>query len=145
MGARRADSRRRQRAAHGIADTPELSAVCLRHHSHVGHPPAGGRGTDNGLLALARPPASAAGKSAKSISVGPGTWLAVQQTQALLNAPDITTTEDLPARAIIAPCCSAVRWRGQAVAAPADGRASGGFTPEATAAARRASTLKLLV
>jgi len=58
--------------------------------------------TDNGLLA----PEIAAGigrvKSAKSIGVRAGNWLLLKQAQALLNAPDITTTKGLRDRAIIA-------------------------------------------
>src|ERR1035438_3199535 len=58
--------------------------------------------TDNGLLA----PELAAGiqrvKSAKSIGVRAGNWLSLKQAQALLNAPDITTTKGLRDRAIIA-------------------------------------------
>jgi site-specific recombinase XerD len=58
--------------------------------------------TDNGLLA----PELAAGiqrvKSAKSIGVRMGNWLSLKQAQALLNAPDITTTKGLRDRAIIA-------------------------------------------
>ena len=58
--------------------------------------------TDNGLLA----PEIAAGiqrvKSAKSIGVRAGNWLSLKQAQALLNAPDITTTKGLRDRAIIA-------------------------------------------
>src|SRR5580658_1931364 len=58
--------------------------------------------TDNGLLA----PGLAAGisrvKSAKSIGVRMGNWLSLKQAQALLNAPNITTTKGLRDRAIIA-------------------------------------------
>ncbi len=58
--------------------------------------------TDNGLLA----PELAAGiqrvKSAKSIGVRAGNWLSLKQAQALLNAPDITTTKGLRDSAIIA-------------------------------------------
>jgi site-specific recombinase XerD len=58
--------------------------------------------TDNGLLA----PELAAGiqrvKSAKSIGVRAGNWLSLKQAQALLNAPDITTTKGLRDRALIA-------------------------------------------
>src|SRR6202161_3378756 len=58
--------------------------------------------TDNGLLA----PELAAGiqrvKSAKPIGVRMGNWLSLKQAQALLNAPDITTTKGLRDRAIIA-------------------------------------------
>src|SRR5580700_4970383 len=57
---------------------------------------------DNGLLA----PELAAGiqrvKSAKTIGVRTGNWLSLKQAQALLNAPDITTTRGLRDRAIIA-------------------------------------------
>jgi site-specific recombinase XerD len=41
-------------------------------------------------------------KSAKSMGVRMGNWLSLKQAQALLNAPDITTTEGLRDRAIIA-------------------------------------------
>src|ERR1039458_4390783 len=55
---------------------------------------------DNGLLA----PDLAAGitrvKGAKSIGVRTGNWLSLKQAQALLNAPDITTTKGLRDRAI---------------------------------------------
>jgi len=58
--------------------------------------------TDNGLLA----PELAVGiqrvKSAKSIGVRAGNWLAIQQAQALLDAPDITIMKGLRDRAIIA-------------------------------------------
>jgi len=58
--------------------------------------------TDNGLLA----PELAAGiqrvKSAKSIGVRAGNWLSLKQAQALLNAPDTSTTKGLRDRAIIA-------------------------------------------
>ena len=58
--------------------------------------------TDNGLLA----PELAAGiqrvESAKSIGVRAGNWLSLKQAQAILNAPDITTTKGLRDRAIIA-------------------------------------------
>src|SRR5579871_708894 len=57
---------------------------------------------DNGLLA----PELAAGilrvKSAKTQGVRMGNWLSLKQAQALLNAPDITTTKGLRDRAIIA-------------------------------------------
>jgi site-specific recombinase XerD len=57
--------------------------------------------TDNGLLA----PEPAAGiarvKSAKSMGVRSGKWLTLRQAQALLNAPDITTTQGLRDHAII--------------------------------------------
>ena len=57
---------------------------------------------DNGLLA----PELAAGitrvKGVKSKGVRVGNWLSLQQAQALLNAPDITTTKGLRDRAILA-------------------------------------------
>lgn len=58
--------------------------------------------TDNGML----DPDMAAGilrvKSAKTQGVRMGNWLSLKQAQALLNAPDITTTKGLRDRAIIA-------------------------------------------
>ena len=58
--------------------------------------------TDNGLIA----PEIAAGiqrvKSAKTKGVRMGNWLSLKQAQALLNAPDITTTKGMRDRAIIA-------------------------------------------
>src|ERR1019366_8117461 len=57
---------------------------------------------DNGR----RAPELAAGiarvKSAKSMGVRTGNWLTLKQAQALLNAPDITTTKGLRDRAILA-------------------------------------------
>src|ERR1700726_4884308 len=57
---------------------------------------------DNGLLA----PELAAGitriKGVRSKGVRVGNWLSVQQAQALLNAPDATTTKGLRDRAILA-------------------------------------------
>lgn len=57
---------------------------------------------DNGLLA----PELAAGisrvKSAKSQGMRVGNWLSLRQAQALLSAPDATTTKGLRDRAIIA-------------------------------------------
>jgi len=41
-------------------------------------------------------------KSAKSMGVRSGNWLTLRQAQALLNAPDITTSNVLRSRAIIA-------------------------------------------
>ena len=41
-------------------------------------------------------------KSAKSMGVRTGNWLSLKQAQALLNAPDITTTKGLRDRATIA-------------------------------------------
>src|SRR5258707_13564074 len=57
---------------------------------------------DNGMLA----PELAAGisrvKSAKSQGIRVGDWLSLKQAQALLSAPDATTTKGLRDRAIIA-------------------------------------------
>ena len=57
---------------------------------------------DNGLLAPELAAGIARVKSAKSMGVRTGNWLSLQQAQALLNAPDITTTKGLRDRAIIA-------------------------------------------
>jgi integrase len=61
-----------------------------------------GEAVDNGLLA----PELAAGisrvKSVKSVGIRTGNWLSLQQAQALLGAPDSTTTKGLRDRAIIA-------------------------------------------
>src|ERR1035437_5779571 len=57
---------------------------------------------DNGLLAPELAAGIARVKSAKSMGVRTGNWLSLKQAQALLNAPDITTTKGLRARAIIA-------------------------------------------
>jgi len=54
-----------------------------------------------------------------------------------LNAPDISTTQGY-ATAPSPPCSSAVRCAGARWRRSADGRSSGGFTPEATVAARQA-------
>src|SRR5271157_398227 len=57
---------------------------------------------DNGLLAPELAAGIARVKSAKSMGVRTGNWLALKQAQALLNAPDITTTKGMRDRAIIA-------------------------------------------
>lgn len=57
---------------------------------------------DNGLLAPELAAGIARVKSAKSMGVRTGNWLSLKQAQALLNAPDITTTRGLRDRAIIA-------------------------------------------
>jgi integrase len=61
-----------------------------------------GEAVDNGLLA----PELAAGisrvKSVKSVGIRTGNWLSLRQAQALLGAPDSTTTKGLHDRAIIA-------------------------------------------
>src|ERR1035441_7550590 len=57
---------------------------------------------DNGLLAPELAAGIARVKSAKSMGVRTGNWLSLRQAQALLNAPDITTTKGLRDRAIIA-------------------------------------------
>jgi site-specific recombinase XerC len=57
---------------------------------------------DNGLLAPELAAGIARVKSAKMTGVRVGNWLSVRQAQALLNAPDATTTKGLRDRAIIA-------------------------------------------
>jgi site-specific recombinase XerD len=57
---------------------------------------------DNGLLAPELAAGIARVKSAKSMGVRTGNWLSLKQAQALLNAPDITTTKGLRGRAVIA-------------------------------------------
>jgi site-specific recombinase XerD len=57
---------------------------------------------DNGLLAPELAAGIARVKSAKSMGVRTGNWLTLKQAQALLNAPDISTTKGLRDRAIIA-------------------------------------------
>src|SRR5436190_20836552 len=61
-----------------------------------------GEAVDNGLLA----PELAAGisrvKSVKSVGIRTGNWLSLRQAQALLGAPDPTTTKGLRDRAILA-------------------------------------------
>jgi site-specific recombinase XerD len=61
-----------------------------------------GEAVDNGLLA----PELAAGisrvKSVKSVGIRTGNWLSTRQAQALLSAPDATTTRGLRDRAILA-------------------------------------------
>src|ERR1039457_6732695 len=95
--------------------------------------------TDNGLLAPELAAGIARVKSAKSIGVGAGNWLALKQAQALLNVPDITTLKGLRDRDIIAVLLGCALRRCQ-VAALTDGRCSGAFTLEATVAARHANT-----
>ena len=63
-------------------------------------------------------------------------WLT--QARALLNALDITTTQGRRERAILAVGLGGAQRR-PAVAALTDGRSSGGFTPQATGAARHAN------
>jgi integrase len=57
---------------------------------------------DNGLLAPELAAGIARVKSAKSIGVRVGNWLSLRQAQALLSAPDATTTKGLRDRAILA-------------------------------------------
>jgi hypothetical protein len=70
---------------------------------------------DNGLLApeLANGITRVKGVAPKGVRLG--NWLSLTQAQALLNAPDITTTKGLRDRAS-SPCCSAAasgapKWR----------------------------------
>jgi site-specific recombinase XerD len=57
---------------------------------------------DNGLLAPELAAGIARVKGAKSKGVRVGNWLSVQQAQALLNAPDVTTKKGLRDRAMLA-------------------------------------------
>jgi hypothetical protein len=93
--------------------------------------------TDNGLQAPEPAGGVARVKSAKSnrrrvrqLAHPP------EGAQPLLNAPDITTSRDGATLRYhrVPPGCA---LRPSAVAALAEGRCSGGFTPEATGAARR--------
>ncbi len=73
-----------------------------------------------------------------------GNWLSLKPAQALLNAPDISTTQGLQDRAIIAVLLGCALRRSEVAAlTEADRRCSGGLTPEATGAARRANTAEL--
>jgi len=100
--------------------------------------------TDNRRLAPELAAGIARGKSAKSIGVRSGNRGAHRELAhppagpALPNAPDITATKGLRDRAITA-------QRRSAVAALTDGPGSGGFTPEATVAARHADSPELSV
>ena len=57
---------------------------------------------DNGLLAPELAAGIARVKSAKTQGIRNGNWLSLRQAQALLGAPDSTTTKGLRDRAIIA-------------------------------------------
>ena len=57
---------------------------------------------DNGLLAPELAAGIARVKSAKTHGIRIGNWLTLRQAQALLSAPDSTTTKGLRDRAIIA-------------------------------------------
>src|SRR5450755_2560452 len=57
---------------------------------------------DNGLLAPELAASIARVKSAKTQGIRTGNWLSLRQAQALLSAPDATTTKGLRDRAIIA-------------------------------------------
>jgi integrase len=100
--------------------------------------------TDNARLAPASPAGIDRVKSAKSIGVRSGRWLTLRQAQALLNVPDISTTKGMRDRAIIAVLLGCALRRCE-VAALTDGRCLGGFTLEATVAARHANTPELSV
>ena len=72
-------------------------------------------------------------------------WLTLlRRAQALLNAPDITTTKGLRARAIIAVLLGCALRRCE-VATLADGRSSDGFTAEATGRRTHANTPDVFV
>jgi len=78
-------------------------------------------------------------KSAQSIGDRSAKWPSPKHAQALASAPDIATPRCC-ATAPSSPCCSALRCAGPEGAALTDGCSSGGFTPEATVAARHANT-----
>src|SRR5713101_8174935 len=61
-----------------------------------------GEAVDNGLLAPELAAGIARVKSVKSVGIRTGNWLSLRQAQALLAAPDPTTTKGLRDRAIIA-------------------------------------------
>ena len=84
-------------------------------------------------------------KSAQSIGVRAGNWLSLKHAQALLNAPDITTTQGAARPRHHRAVLLGGVLRQSTMAALADGRRSGGFTPEATAAARHANAPELSV
>jgi len=83
-------------------------------------------------------------KSAKSTGVRSGNWLTLRQAQALSTRRTSRPPKVLRDRAIIAvPLgCALRRCEG---AARTDGRCSGGFTAEATVAARHAGAPELSV
>src|ERR1700726_4528318 len=61
-----------------------------------------GEAADNGLLAPELAAGIARVKSVKSTGIRSGNWLSLRQAQALLSAPDATTTKGLRDRAILA-------------------------------------------
>src|SRR6266849_1483402 len=61
-----------------------------------------GEAVDNGLLAPELAAGIARVKSVKSVGIRTGNWLSLRQAQALLGAPDPSTTKGLRDRAIIA-------------------------------------------
>src|SRR5437867_3701442 len=61
-----------------------------------------GEAVDNGLLAPELAASIRRVKSVKSKGIRVGNWLSVRQAQALLSAPDATTTKGLRDRAILA-------------------------------------------
>src|SRR6266850_2326988 len=61
-----------------------------------------GEAVDNGLLAPELAAGIARVKSVKSVGIRTGNWLSLRQAQALLSAPDSTTTKGLRDRAILA-------------------------------------------
>jgi hypothetical protein len=74
--------------------------------------------TDNELLAPELAAGIARAKSAKSIGVRSGKWLTLRQAQALLNAPDITTTRGCATAPASPGCSAAVRRRAHRWATP---------------------------
>src|ERR1019366_5427968 len=125
----RCSNRRRYRAHQESGRSPTGVSAKLRRKQRVGDPQHAG---------IDRV------KSAKSIGVRSGRWLTLRQAQALLNVPNISTTKGMCDRAIIAVLLGCALRRCE-VAALTDGRCSGGFTLEATVAARHANTPELSV
>jgi hypothetical protein len=81
-----------------------LAASEQRPHSPIAPPirTLAVEATDNGLLAQELAAGIQRVKIAKAIGVRTGNWLALQQAQALLNAPEVTTMKGLRDRAMIA-------------------------------------------
>ena len=141
----RCSNRRRYRAHQESGRSPTGVSAKLRRKQRVGDPQhAGGRGDGRraagaGIARRHRP-----SEEREVIGVRSGRWLTLRQAQALLNVPDISTTKGMRDRAIIAVLLGCALRRCE-VAALTDGRCLGGFTLEATVAARHANTPELSV
>jgi len=125
------------------ANTPEWSVRCLRHNAHVGHPRASGRGGRQWAAGAGTGRRHRARKGREvELASGPATG-----SRSGTNRRSRTRWTSRPpsgcAPALSSPCCRALRPC--AVAARTDGRYSGGFTPEATGAARHANAPELSV